>query len=197
MPTTPPGIEQAAGELNAYGEGILTVEADIIVTDEPLTSFDYEPDYGFQIDAGHAGEYLDTCGIDIAEGGYDHVGLVCCQEGMPQNETFGLGGSTIAGKVRYSYVEFDSIDDIYSWARYAHQSAIFVHEFLHGIEHACSDDYGLDICPLHDAGLYGYTDEDEWADWYSDYIRCEVAADDHQFGGIPSGAWHIVPHEFS
>ncbi len=189
------GILETQDALNEYGEGLFEATAFTVVLEEPVKEFRYLDDYKYTFTSDQAGEYLKRSQIDLSF--FDHVVFIACMENVPSANVFGLGGTAIENKIKYSFVEFDNHSDINSWDSAEVRSAIFVHEFLHGIEYSCKYEYGLDIPELHDAELYGYTREREWEQWYRDYIRCHVENADREFKGIPREAWSLLPHLFS
>ena len=181
------GFEAVKNALNRYGEGIFQTEYQALILNEPYTQPFHQDQYGYSISAKQAHEYLNENGVHIGE--YDHIFLVYCMEGVPSDDVFGLGGPSIQGKIKYSSVEFDYHSHIHSWFEHE-KTYIFIHEFLHGIEYLCRDQYGLAVPDLHEWERYGYSDELEW---YRDYLRCEVKNCDSTFPGIPAEAWKIKP----
>ena len=181
-------------DLTKDAEGLFRVKVDIV---EPTAKCDSytKNGFGYTLTAPSAREYLAENGIDIS--GYDHVIMIACLPELPANY-FGLGGLCIDGKIGYSFVLHRDVQNCIEYLNGRRPgsrwpSALYVHEFFHSIE-ACSRALGLDI-PEVDGAREGYSDREEYRDWYRDFIKKNIGKSGEKRGADPR-LWRLRPSLF-
>jgi len=190
------GAKFNAGELTKdlaeISRGQIKAELDIIVPEAKLEVKDRHS-VGFHVSASSARKYLEASGIDYS--GYDHVILSVSLPGL-RTEYGGLGGTMIDGSVGFSFIIHTNPEGLKNIEKTRHpfMSAMFVHEFLHSIE-TYSKTLGFDYPALHDAEEYGYTNDNEWKQWYIDYINMQVKSGGKKIGIDPT-VWKLPPANF-
>lgn len=176
-------------------DGLFKVEVDIVESDVKCTSYT-KGSYGYTVSASDAYTYLEKNNIDIA--GYDHVIMITCLPSLPASY-YGLGGTFIDGKVGFSFVLHTDVNYCVDYLNGEYEglwpSAVYIHEFLHCIE-SYSDALNLEIPVLHDGEKYGYTDKEEWREWYTDYIHKDVVKNGKKVGVDPQ-IWKLRPSLFN
>lgn len=168
---------------------------DIVESDAKCTSYTKDSN-GYSVNADAAYTYLEKNNIDIA--GYDHVIIITCLPSLPASY-YGLGGTFIDGKVGFSFVLHTDVNYCVEYLNGKYEglwpSAVYIHEFLHYIE-SYSDTLNLEIPVLHDGEEYGYTDKEEWREWYTDYIHKDIAKNGKKVGVDPQ-IWRLRPSLFN
>lgn len=176
-------------------DGLFKVEVDIVESDVKCTNYTKDGN-GYSISASAAYTYLEKNNIDIA--GYDHVIMITCLPSLPASY-YGLGGTFIDGKVGFSFVLHTDVNYCVEYLNGKYEglwpSAVYIHEFLHCIE-SYSDALNLEIPVLHDGEKYGYTDKEEWREWYTDYIHKDVVKNGKKVGVDPQ-IWKLRPSLFN
>lgn len=174
--------------------GLFKVDLDIIESDVKCTSYSKDGN-GYSISTSAAYAYLEQNHIDIA--GYDHVIMITCLPSLPASY-YGLGGTFIDGQVGFSFVLHTDANYCVEYLNGRYEglwpSTVYIHEFLHSIE-SYSHVLNLDIPVLHEGGNYGYTDKEEWREWYTDYIHKDIAVNGKNVGVDPQ-IWKLRPSLF-
>ena len=175
-------------DLMSDANGLFKVDVDIVEADAKCTSYTKDGN-GYSISASSAYKYLQDNNIDIT--GYDHVIMVTCLPSLPASY-FGLGGTFIDGKVGFSFVLHTNTNYATDYLN-SNQwlPAVYVHEFLHSIE-SYSHSLNLEVPVLHDAEELGYTDKDDWREWYRDFINKNVNSNGKKIGVDPK-VWKLPP----
>ena len=180
-------------DLSKDAGGLFDVDVDLVEMSAKCTEYT-KTNVGYTITAPSAREYLRKNGIDIS--GYDHVIMIACLPSLPA-KYYGLGGSCIDGKIGYSFVLHTNADKYIEYLNGRWDGmwapAIYVHEFLHSIE-ATSRALGLEV-PKVDGERFGYSDRNEWREWYRDFIRKELKVGGKQLGVDPR-IWKLRPSVF-
>ncbi len=181
--------------LSADSEGLFGVKLDII--ESSMLCSDYTKcGCGYTITVESAYDYLKTMGIDLSE--YDHIFFVTCLPDLPATY-YGLGGLFMKGKVGYSFVLHRDVQHYLDYLRrkggWEWPPAVYAHEFLHSIENY-SASLGYKLPSIHDGKEFGYSDAEEWREWYRDYIRKDVIRDGVRKGVEPL-IWRLPPRLFS
>lgn len=90
----------------------------------------------------------------------------------------------------------DKSSYIYTYNSYINTfpEEVFIHEFLHSLERILKE-RNYDIPNLHDYKKYGYSEERliGLKNWYSDYMRCNIKANDGTKIGLNEIVYTLTP----
>ena len=115
---------------------------------------------------------------------YDHI-FICMRLGdmvtQTKYEWLGIGGISYGG-MGFSNIRLPNDENSYLY-RYnvainTFPEEVFVHEFLHTLEHN-QISYNVDVPALHDYEKYGYKNEVKTGqlEWYKDYMQKNIKSE--------------------
>ncbi len=161
-----------------FSEYKMKVNYDIIQIEEPVTSLSYDEESGYYVAPKDVMKIIDSY---LDENEYDHI-FICVRlgDGITQTkyEWLGIGGISYRG-MGFSNIRLPNDENSYLY-RYnvsinTFPEEVFVHEFLHTLEHNQMS-YGYEIPALHDYEKYGYKNEAKIGQlkWYRDYMQKNI-----------------------
>ena len=193
--------ELFASDLYDISNHVVRPKVDILVVEAPVTFENLAPyrETMYWMNAAGMRKLLpDSVNLDD----YDHVtAFTDIEAETMRNATYlGLGGTDFGQGTGYTFVRNQNTDyvlrgyndkDDTRWP-----AAVIVHEFLHFAER-WSNKRGCPVAvAVHDAQALGYTNENEWKQYHTDFINFDVTAEDGFPAGVPAAVWRQPPHLF-
>lgn len=162
-----------------FSENKIKISYNIIEIDNPINKISYDDKNGYYIDCNDVSPELDKY---LNDNEFDHI-FVCTR--LSDDNSKELSPKWIGlGNMEYKGIGFSDVrmpnssksialkyDENYN----KFPEEVFVHEFLHSLEHN-SKKYGFECPKLHDYEKYGYKKSEIVGlyDWYKDYMNCNI-----------------------
>lgn len=157
----------------------MKVSYKVIEIEKPLTELTYDTERGYYIDPANVSGIIDSY---LQEENYDHI-FICTRlsdnnSSVPIKNWIGLGGMEYNG-IGFSNIRMPTSENspkyVYDEKNNKFPEEVFVHEFLHTLEHN-SNKYGIPVSALHDNGKYGYEEitGEGLYQWYKDYMTMSI-----------------------
>ena len=171
-------VKQIKKTFGKISDNIMTVsDLSVIAVDAPVTSMTGKYNGGVCIEPEDIQATLD---LYLSRKKYDQI-IIVAPLGELAHGWDGLGGGFYKnlGYVQVSHIPGEKFgtDEF--------PDAVFVHEILHCIESRAKEI--KNVAALHDAGKYRYSSDNDWIEWYGDYMK--NALDDGK--GLPQEAYHV------
>ena len=184
-------IERFKNTAQNLSNGLINIEYETFVVNEPITSVSCDEENGNYVDPIDINEILEK----YTEGKeYDHIfasikfGDEYLNSEIYVNGWIGLGGMDYLG-IGFSNIRLPNAKDSYIYRYNANVNLfpeeVFLHEFLHSLERALRE-YEYDFPELHDYEKYGYyiSEKVGLKEWYKDYMQKNIRVDGNTYVGL-------------
>jgi hypothetical protein len=163
--------------------GRIRWEADVVVSDIPLTSVSPAPK-GFWVTPGDVKEDIKKY---VPVGKYDSIFIYWKPGEISGGFGWAIGPTPAARYCGYTCVAFMEPEH---WKRKNETTEVFIHEWLHQLE-AFYGARGVQLPKgkLHGAQNYGFKGKNGWKDWYKAFMNGTIKEHDKTFSGLGENAW--------
>ena len=177
-------VKQIKKTFGKISDNLMTVaNLSVFVVDDAITSITGKYNGGFCIEPEDIKETLD---FYLSRNSYDQI-IIVAPLGELANGWDGLGGSF------YKNIGFAQVSHTPDEKMGSDEfpDAVFIHETLHCLESRAREI--KNIADLHDARKYGYSGENDWIEWYGDYMKNALPDDK----GLPKEVYYVYNGKYS
>lgn len=164
-------------------DGRITWEADVVVSDIPLTSVSPAPK-GYWVSPSDVKEDIKKY---VPIGKYDGVFIYWKPGSINGGFGWSIGPTAAARYCGFTCVAFMEPE---RWKRKSEITEVYLHEWLHQLE-SFYNQRGIRLPRgmLHGAKNYGFENDNGWKDWYKAFMNGTIPEGDNTFSGLGEKAW--------